>query len=85
MEKFGLSEKQATAILDMRLRRLTGLERDKLEQDYKDVLETIDYLTDLLSSRDKLMGVVRMNSSMRRRTSAMNAVRKSLKLRTISR
>ena len=59
MEKFGLSEKQATAILDMRLRRLTGLERDKLEQDYKDVLETIDYLTDLLSSRDKLMGVVK--------------------------
>lgn len=48
MEKFSLSEKQATAILDMRLRRLTGLERDKLEQDYKDVLETIDYLTDLL-------------------------------------
>ena len=59
MSKFGLSEKQAIAILDMRLRKLTGLERDKLEQDYKDVQETIDYLEDLLSSREKIMGVVK--------------------------
>ena len=57
--KFGLSEKQAIAILDMRLRKLTGLERDKLEQDYKDVQETIAYLEDLLSSREKIMGVVK--------------------------
>ncbi len=59
MSKFGLSEKQAIAILDMRLRKLTGLERDKLEQDYKDVKETIAYLEDLLSSREKIMGVVK--------------------------
>ena len=59
MSKFGLSEKQAIAILDMRLRKLTGLERDKLEQDYKDVQETIAYLEDLLSSREKIMGVVK--------------------------
>ena len=59
MSKFGLSEKQAIAILDMRLRKLTGLERDKLEQDYKDVQETIAYLEDLLSSRKKIMGVVK--------------------------
>lgn len=59
MSKFGLSEKQAIAILDMRLRKLTGLERDKLEQDYKDVQETIAYLKDLLSSREKIMGVVK--------------------------
>lgn len=59
MEKFGLSEKQSNAILDMRLRRLTGLERDKLEQDYQDVKETIAYLEDLLSSRDKIMNVVK--------------------------
>lgn len=59
MSKFGLSEKQAVAILDMRLRKLTGLERDKLEQDYKDVQETIAYLEDLLSSREKIMGVVK--------------------------
>ena len=59
MSKFGLSEKQAIAILDMRLRKLTGLERDKLEQDYKDVQDTIAYLEDLLSSREKIMGVVK--------------------------
>ena len=59
MSKFGLSEKQAIAILDMRLRKLTGLERDKLEQDYKDVQETIAYLEDLLSAREKIMGVVK--------------------------
>lgn len=59
ISKFGLSEKQAIAILDMRLRRLTGLERDKIEADYKDVQETIAYLRDLLSSRDKIMGVVK--------------------------
>lgn len=59
MSKFGLSEKQAIAILDMRLRKLTGLERDKLEQDYKDVQETIAYLEDLLSSREKIMGIVK--------------------------
>lgn len=59
MSKFGLSEKQAIAILDMRLRKLTGLERDKLEQDYKDVQEIIAYLEDLLSSREKIMGVVK--------------------------
>lgn len=59
MSKFGLSEKQAISILDMRLRKLTGLERDKLEQDYKDVQETIAYLEDLLSSREKIMGVVK--------------------------
>ena len=59
MSKFGLSEKQAIAILDMRLRKLTGLERDKLEQDYKDVQETIAYFEDLLSSREKIMGVVK--------------------------
>ena len=59
MKTFDLSEKQSMAILDMRLRRLTGLERDKLEQDYKDVQERIAYLEDLLSSRDKIMGVVK--------------------------
>ena len=59
MTRFDLSEKQSLAILDMRLRRLTGLERDKLEADYKDVKETIAYLEDLLSSRDKIMGVVK--------------------------
>lgn len=59
MEKFGLSEKQSNAILDMRLRRLTGLERDKIEQEYRDVKETISYLEELLSSREKILGVIK--------------------------
>ena len=59
MQKFGLSEKQSIAILDMRLRRLTGLEREKLEAEYKDLQERIAYLEDLLSSEDKIMGVIK--------------------------
>lgn len=59
MKNFGLSEKQSVAILDMRLRRLTGLEREKIEADYKELQERIAYLEDLLSSRDKIMGVVK--------------------------
>lgn len=59
MSKFELSEKQSVAILDMRLRRLTGLEREKLEADYKDVLEVIAYLEDLLSDRNKIMKVIK--------------------------
>lgn len=59
MSKFELSEKQSVAILDMRLRRLTGLEREKIESDYKDVMEVIAYLEDLLSDRNKIMKVVK--------------------------
>jgi DNA gyrase subunit A len=50
MERFGLSEKQAQAILDMRLKRLSGLERDKIESEYKELLMTIEYLRSLLAS-----------------------------------
>lgn len=59
MDNFKLSEKQAIAILDMRLRRLTGLEREKIEEEYKEIQERIAYLEDLLSSHDKIMGVVK--------------------------
>jgi len=44
MDGFHLSEKQSQAILDMRLQRLTGLERAKIEQEYKDIMETIELL-----------------------------------------
>lgn len=44
IERFGLSEKQAVAILEMRLRRLTGLERDKIEEEYSELMKLIDYL-----------------------------------------
>ena len=51
MERFDLSERQAQAILDMRLARLTGLERDKLEEEYRALLKTIAGLQELLGSR----------------------------------
>ncbi len=50
MSRFGLSEAQAQAILDMQLRRLTGLERQKLEDEYAELLRTISYLEGLLAS-----------------------------------
>ena len=59
MSKFEFSEVQAQAILDMRLQRLTGLERDKLENEYKELRETIDYLRGILGDSVKLDGVVK--------------------------
>ena len=59
MKKFGLSDKQAQAILDMQLRRLQGLERDKIENEYKDVQSKIKYYKSLLADEHKLMGVVK--------------------------
>jgi len=59
MSKFEFSEAQAQAILDMRLQRLTGLERDKLENEYKELRETIDYLRGILGDSVKLDGVVK--------------------------
>ncbi len=57
--RFGLSEAQAQAILDMRLRRLTGLEREKLESEYADLLKSIDYLEGLLASPRQQRSVIR--------------------------
>ncbi len=59
MAKFGLSEIQTNAILDMRLYQLTGLERDKLEEEYLALIKLISYLRDLLASREKLFAVIR--------------------------
>lgn len=58
MAKFKLSEIQATAILDMQLRRLAALERQKIEDEYKMVKETIEYLEDLLANPSKILKVV---------------------------
>ena len=49
MERFSLSDRQAQAILDMRLRRLTGLERDKIENEYQKFVELIADLKDIFS------------------------------------
>lgn len=59
MTRFGLSEIQAKAILDMRLQRLTGLERDKIQQEYKEVMELIDRLNQILNSEPLRMQVIK--------------------------
>ncbi|QKG83011.1 DNA gyrase subunit A [Kroppenstedtia pulmonis] len=59
MEKFGLSEIQAQAILDMRLQRLTGLEREKIDSEYDELQKTITKLKAILASEKRIYGVVR--------------------------
>ena len=59
MEKFSLSQRQAQAILDMRLQRLTGLERKKIDDEYIDVLETIDWLESVLADEHKVLGIIK--------------------------
>nr|WP_044931192.1 DNA gyrase subunit A [Butyrivibrio sp. AC2005] len=59
MERFGLSDVQAQAIVDMRLRTLTGLERDKLEQEHAELLKRIEELKLILSDKKVLLGVIR--------------------------
>ncbi|WP_104760473.1 DNA topoisomerase (ATP-hydrolyzing) subunit A [Helicobacter cetorum] len=59
MERFSLSEIQSKAILDMRLQRLTGLERDKIKEEYQNLLELIEYLNGILKSEVRLNEVVK--------------------------
>lgn len=59
MEQFKLSELQATAILDMQLRRLAALEREKLEEEWKIVKELIDYLNSILGDPIKMLAVIK--------------------------
>ena len=59
MERFGLSEIQAQAILDMRLARLQGLEREKLEKEYSELMDRIAYFKAILSDESMLMGVIK--------------------------
>ena len=58
-QRFGLSDVQAQAILDMRLAKLTGLEIDKLNEEYESLLKDIEYYNSILNSRSVLMGVIR--------------------------
>ncbi len=58
-ERFKLTERQAQAILDMRLRRLTGLERDKIESEYNELLEYIKELEEILADEEVLLQLVR--------------------------
>lgn len=59
MSKFGLSELQAEAILEMKLRRLTGLERDKVENELKELLALIDELRSILASEEKVLSIIK--------------------------
>ncbi len=59
MERFSLSEIQARAIVEMRLRQLTGLEQDKLRGEYKEVMELIDYLKSVLASVELQMKIIK--------------------------
>ncbi|HQQ98482.1 MAG TPA: DNA gyrase subunit A [Cyclobacteriaceae bacterium] len=59
MEKFTLSEIQAKAILEMRLQRLTGLEREKIQNEYKEVMALIAELKEVLASEAKRMGIIK--------------------------
>ena len=59
IEKFGLSDIQAQAILDMRLQRLTGLERDKIEAEYEELIKKINRLREILSNERLLMNVIK--------------------------
>lgn len=59
MEKFGLSDLQARAILDMTLRRLTGLERDKIKEEYAELMKTIEYLKSILADEGLRMRIIK--------------------------
>ncbi|MEC3880864.1 DNA gyrase subunit A [Parapedobacter sp. 10938] len=59
MEKFGLSDIQARAILDMTLRRLTGLERDKIKEEYAELMKTIEYLKSILEDEGLRMSIIK--------------------------
>ncbi len=59
IEKFGLSDIQARAILDMTLRRLTGLERDKIKEEYAELMKTIEYLNSILADEGLRMQIIK--------------------------
>ncbi len=59
IKKFSLSEKQAQAILDMRLQRLTGLEREKIQQDYKNILKDIARFKEILASERRVLNIIK--------------------------
>src|SRR5690606_9208991 len=59
MERFGLTERQAVAILDMQLRRLTGLEREKIEEEYQELLKRIARLRQILADEREVYGIIR--------------------------
>jgi len=59
MNKFYLTEKQAQAILDMRMQRLTGLEREKIEEEYRELLKTIEHLRNILANEYMVLDIIK--------------------------
>ena len=59
MARFELTERQSQAILDMRLRRLTGLERDKIQNEYDDLLALIADLADILAKPERVIAIIK--------------------------
>ncbi|MEZ7647635.1 DNA gyrase subunit A [Streptococcus constellatus] len=59
MSRYELSERQSQAILDMRLRRLTGLERDKIQSEYDDLMKLIADLTDILAKPERVVAIIK--------------------------
>lgn len=59
ISRFNLSEKQAQAILDMRLQRLTGLEREKIEEEYNEIMKTIVHLKEILESEELVLKIIK--------------------------
>lgn len=59
MNRFSLSQKQSQAILDMRLQRLTGLEREKIEEEYKDLIKIIAHLKEILSNEHLVLNIIK--------------------------
>lgn len=59
MNSFSLTEKQAQAILDLRLQRLTGLERDKIQEEYQDVLQAIENYKEILADENRILAIIK--------------------------
>ena len=59
MSSFKLTEKQAQAILDLKLQRLTGLEREKIEEEYLEILDTIEQLKEILADEQKILAIIK--------------------------
>lgn len=59
IDRFAMTDRQAQAILDMRLQRLTGLEQEKIETEYRELLEKIAFYKEILSNETKLMGIIK--------------------------
>lgn len=75
IERFGLSDAQAQAIVDMRLRTLTGLEREKIEAEYQELLKKIEEYRAILADENLLLGVIKKEIQIITTSTAMTAAR----------